>query len=162
MLKDIPANPRRGKTGDVGVSGSGKSTPMNIRASDKPTRSGTSIGWRATFCRWTRTRWRSCVAFWLYLSALPSAVAFNGSANVESAVYAGIERKNAARAPESVLWLGLRSRRLPTFRSRDSSSVSIARALMNGGQVILADEPTGALIVIPANSDGDFAPTARS
>ncbi|WP_411904862.1 ATP-binding cassette domain-containing protein, partial [Salmonella enterica] len=68
--------------------------------------------------------------------------------NVEiPAVYAGIERKKRkARARELLLRLGL-SERVDYPPSQLSGGqqqrVSIARALMNGGQVILADEPTG-------------------
>ncbi|MFQ9621862.1 MAG: hypothetical protein ACLR17_05605 [Enterobacteriaceae bacterium] len=69
--------------------------------------------------------------------------------NVEvPAVYAGAERKARLARPMSC-WFGwgwatelnISLRSSPAASSR----VSIARALMNGGEVILADEPTGAL-----------------
>ncbi len=66
--------------------------------------------------------------------------------NVEvPAVYAGLERKQRLlRAQELLQRLGLESRTeyYPAQLSGGQQQrVSIARALMNGGQVILADEP---------------------
>jgi macrolide transport system ATP-binding/permease protein len=70
--------------------------------------------------------------------------------NVEvPAVYAGISAlERRKRATELLGRLGLADRlhHLPRQLSGGQQQrVSIARALMNGGQVILADEPTGAL-----------------
>lgn len=70
--------------------------------------------------------------------------------NVEvPAVYAGVDRKaRLARAKELLARLGLDERmEYPPSQlsGGQQQRVSIARALMNGGQVILADEPTGAL-----------------
>jgi macrolide transport system ATP-binding/permease protein len=65
------------------------------------------------------------------------------------AVYAGVsagERAKRARTLLARLGLGDRLRHKPTELSGGQQQrVSIARALMNGGQVLLADEPTGAL-----------------
>ncbi|MET3132034.1 macrolide transport system ATP-binding/permease protein [Oxalobacteraceae bacterium GrIS 1.11] len=72
------------------------------------------------------------------------------SANVEiPAIYAGVARaERVARAHSLLGTLGL-SERLDYLPSQLSGGqqqrVSIARALMNGGRVVLADEPTGAL-----------------
>lgn len=65
------------------------------------------------------------------------------------AVYAGISHKKREERALSLLdRLGLshRSQHLPTELSGGQQQrVSIARALVNGGDIILADEPTGAL-----------------
>ena len=70
--------------------------------------------------------------------------------NVEiPAIYAGLpsaERRTRAREILSSLGLAERLDHRPTQLSGGQQQrVSVARALMNGGRVILADEPTGAL-----------------
>jgi len=70
--------------------------------------------------------------------------------NVElPAVYAGMPRTGrASRATALLQQLGLGGRmghKPSQLSGGQQQRVSIARALMNGGQVILADEPTGAL-----------------
>src|SRR4029079_5108591 len=70
--------------------------------------------------------------------------------NVEvPAIYAGMSpaaRHDRARSLLTTLGLGERLEHRPAQLSGgQQESVSIARALMNGGQIILADEPTGAL-----------------
>ena len=65
------------------------------------------------------------------------------------AVYAGVRKsKRDERAKELLGSLGLAERvdyRPAQLSGGQQQRVSIARALMNGGQIILADEPTGAL-----------------
>ena len=70
--------------------------------------------------------------------------------NVEiPSIYAGMPRRERAkRARELLTRLGLSDRldyRPNQLSGGQQQRVSIARALMNGGRVILADEPTGAL-----------------
>jgi len=70
--------------------------------------------------------------------------------NVEiPSIYAGMSRRDRIRrARELLTKLGLADRldyRPTQLSGGQQQRVSIARALMNGGRVILADEPTGAL-----------------
>ena len=78
---------------------------------------------------------------------LPTATALE---NTElPAVYAGTTSADRrSRAEQLLASLGLEGRmghRPSTMSGGEQQRVSIARALMNGGQIILADEPTGAL-----------------
>jgi macrolide transport system ATP-binding/permease protein len=65
------------------------------------------------------------------------------------AIYAGVDGgTRAARARDLLTRLGLEDRlrnRPNALSGGQQQRVSVARALMNGGEVILADEPTGAL-----------------
>lgn len=136
----------------VGASGSGKSTLMNILGClDKPTSgtyrvAGTDVATLDGDALAALRREHFGFIFQRYhlLSHLTAAQ------NVEvPAVYAGVERKaRLARAKQLLERLGLADRvdYAPSQLSGGQQQrVSIARALMNGGQVILADEPTGAL-----------------
>lgn len=136
----------------VGASGSGKSTLMNILGClDKPSCgtyrvAGTDVSTLSSDALAQLRRDHFGFIFQRYhlLSHLSAAQ------NVEvPAVYAGTERKTRlarARALLARLGLGERADYLPAQLSGGQQQrVSIARALMNGGQVILADEPTGAL-----------------
>ena len=136
----------------VGASGSGKSTLMNILGClDKPTSgtyrvAGTDVA-RLNGDELARLR-REHVGFIFQRYHLLSHL--TAAQNVEvPAVYAGAERKaRLARAHELLIRLGLgdRAEYQPSQLSGGQQQrVSIARALMNGGEVILADEPTGAL-----------------
>ncbi|APG17435.1 UNVERIFIED_ORG: macrolide transport system ATP-binding/permease protein [Kosakonia oryzae] len=136
----------------VGASGSGKSTLMNILGClDKPS-SGTyrvagtdvsTLGGDA-LAQLRREHFGFIFQRYHLLSHLTAAQ------NVEvPAVYAGSDRKaRLIRARELLTRLGLGERtdyQPSQLSGGQQQRVSIARALMNGGQVILADEPTGAL-----------------
>lgn len=136
----------------VGASGSGKSTLMNIIGClDKPTHgtyrvAGVDVATLDSDALAQLRREHFGFIFQRYhlLSHLTAVQ------NVEvPAVYAGMARKaRLARAAELLKRLGLEDRvdYAPSQLSGGQQQrVSIARALMNGGQVILADEPTGAL-----------------
>src|SRR5690554_235718 len=136
----------------VGQSGSGKSTMMNILGClDKPTSGTYLFGGRdirdfdADDLAWLR---REAFGFvFQSYNLLPHADALE---NVEiPAIYAGYsaaERQVRAQALLTSLGLGDRMDHRPSQLSGGQQQrVSIARALMNGGNIILADEPTGAL-----------------
>ena len=136
----------------VGASGSGKSTLMNILGClDKPTSgtyrvAGTDVSTLDgdALAKLRREHFGFIFQRYHLLSHLSAAQ------NVEvPAVYAGVERKKRlARAQALLTRLGLAERveyQPSQLSGGQQQRVSIARALMNGGQVILADEPTGAL-----------------
>jgi macrolide transport system ATP-binding/permease protein len=136
----------------IGPSGSGKSTLMNILGClDKPTRGSHAMGGqevgRMTPDDLARLR-REHFGFVFQRYQLLGGV--SAIDNVEiPAIYAGVPaRARHQRALELLDRLGLASRaeHAPAQLSGGQQQrVSIARALMNGGDVILADEPTGAL-----------------
>ncbi|HHP0242020.1 TPA: macrolide ABC transporter ATP-binding protein/permease MacB [Escherichia coli] len=136
----------------VGASGSGKSTLMNILGClDKATSGTYRVAGQdvATLdadalAQLRREHFGFIFQRYHLLSHLTA------EQNVEvPAVYAGLERKQRLlRAQELLQRLGLEdcTEYYPAQLSGGQQQrVSIARALMNGGQVILADEPTGAL-----------------
>ena len=136
----------------MGPSGSGKSTLMNILGClDRPTEGsyrfrGRDVG-RLSPDELARLRRESFGFVFQSYNLLRSATARE---NVElPAGYAGIGRTSRAERAEALLnafGLGRRfSHRPSALSGGEQQRVAIARALMNGGQVILADEPTGAL-----------------
>ncbi len=136
----------------MGASGSGKSTLMNlIGLLDRPTSGsytldGTEVAALDADRRALLRREAFGFIFQQY-NLLPGETA---AGNVEMpAIYAGLSRgERAARAAELLTRLGLSDRmdhRPAQLSGGQQQRVSIARALMNGGAIILADEPTGAL-----------------
>lgn len=136
----------------VGASGSGKSTLMNILGClDKPSSgtyrvAGTDVSTLSgdALAQLRREHFGFIFQRYHLLSHLTAVQ------NVEvPAVYAGTDRKaRLIRARELLTRLGLGERadyQPSQLSGGQQQRVSIARALMNGGQVILADEPTGAL-----------------
>ncbi len=136
----------------VGQSGSGKSTLMNLLGClDRPT-SGTYLfagrdikSFDADGLAWLRRE-----AFGFVFQSYNLLSTATAEENVEvPAIYAGLshrERRHRGEALLSSLGLGDRLDHRPSQLSGGQQQrVSIARAMMNGGKVILADEPTGAL-----------------
>src|SRR5699024_2704310 len=94
--------------------------------------------------------WLRREAFGFVFQSYHLIASSNASENVEiPAVYAGMPRaQRRQRAGELLTRLGLGDRITHTpneLSGGQQQRVSIARALMNGGSIILADEPTGAL-----------------
>jgi macrolide transport system ATP-binding/permease protein len=136
----------------MGQSGSGKSTLMNlIGCLDRPTTgsytfAGQEVAELDADERALLRREAFGFIFQQY-NLLPTSTAVQ---NVEvPAVYAGLtHEERVVRAEELLTTLGLGDRldhKPSQLSGGQQQRVSIARALMNGGAVILADEPTGAL-----------------
>ena len=136
----------------VGASGSGKSTLMNILGClDRPTAgeyrfAGENVaGLDSDELAWLRRE-----AFGFVFQGYHLIPSGSAQENVEMpAIYAGTPAaERHARAAALLDRLGLASRtgnRPHQLSGGQQQRVSIARALMNGGHIILADEPTGAL-----------------
>ncbi|WP_315123239.1 MacB family efflux pump subunit [Comamonas antarctica] len=153
VLKDIDLTVQAGEmVAIVGQSGSGKSTLMNILGClDTPTRGSYRVAGRETrellpdeLAELRREHFGFIFQRYHLLSDLTA------QGNVEvPAVYAGRTRaQRHARSAALLERLGLGERMHHTpgkLSGGQQQRVSIARALMNGGSVILADEPTGAL-----------------
>jgi macrolide transport system ATP-binding/permease protein len=152
-LRDIDLEIRAGGTvALMGASGSGKSTLLNILGClDRPSSRVYRVDGRETTSLdpvelAALRRDRFGFIFQRY-NLLPQLTA---RANVEiPAIYAGVpEEARHMRARKLLARLGLGERldhRPNQLSGGQQQRVSIARALMNGGAIILADEPTGAL-----------------
>lgn len=136
----------------VGASGSGKSTLMNILGClDQPTAGDYRVGGHSVaglsadeLAALRREHFGFIFQRYHLLGTL------NSADNVAMpAVYAGIDsvtRRERANLLLERLGLGERIDHRPgQLSGGQQQRVSIARALMNGGRIILADEPTGAL-----------------
>ncbi|MCY9849041.1 MacB family efflux pump subunit [Pectobacterium jejuense] len=153
VLKDINLTINQGEmVAIVGASGSGKSTLMNILGClDKPSAGDYQVAGRAVgkldndqLAELRREHFGFIFQRYHLLGDLTAL------GNVEvPAIYAGKSRlARRQRAAELLTRLGLESRlhyRPSQLSGGQQQRVSIARALMNGGGIILADEPTGAL-----------------
>ncbi len=153
VLKDVDLDIEAGEMmAIIGASGSGKSTLMNILGClDRPTTGNYWIEGRETsmmdvdeLAALRRERFGFIFQRYHLLGDL-SAVS-----NVEvPAIYAGrgrFDRHKRAIALLTRLGLSDRTDNIPgKLSGGQQQRVSIARALMNGGEIILADEPTGAL-----------------
>lgn len=136
----------------VGASGSGKSTLMNILGClDKPSSGEYLVAGRIPqhldsneLAELRREHFGFIFQRYHLLNDL------SAQENVEiPAIYAGVNREERRQRAASLLSrLGLVDRldyRPSQLSGGQQQRVSIVRALMNGGEVILADEPTGAL-----------------
>lgn len=153
VLKGVDLTIERGEmVAIIGASGSGKSTLMNILGClDRPTEGEYRVSGRVTgdlepdeLAALRREHFGFIFQRYHLLSDLTAL------GNVEvPAIYAGIDTETrAARAASILTRVGLAERihhRPSQLSGGQQQRVSIARALMNGGDVILADEPTGAL-----------------
>ena len=136
----------------MGASGSGKSTLMNILGClDRPTSGQYRFLGRdvSALARDELAALRR-EAFGVVVQSYNLLATGSATDNVEvPAIYAGMApAARRARAQELLARLGLADRahhRPNQLSGGQQQRVSIARALMTGGQVILADEPTGAL-----------------
>jgi macrolide transport system ATP-binding/permease protein len=136
----------------IGQSGSGKSTLMNILGClDKPSEgeyffAGKNV---SSFDADELAQLRR-EAFGFVFQSYNLLAGSTACENVEMpATYSGmLPEERRERAAELLSSLGLSARldyRPTQLSGGQQQRVSIARALMNGGQIILADEPTGAL-----------------
>lgn len=153
VLHGINLEIKRGElTAIIGPSGSGKSTLMNIIGClDKPTSGSYEVDGRSTsgmnpdeLAELRRNFFGFIFQRYHLLSHLSAAE------NVQvPAIYSGSDSNFRYQRSQQLLerlGLGTRSAYRPSQLSGGQQQrVSIARALMNGGQIILADEPTGAL-----------------
>ncbi|WP_273822566.1 MacB family efflux pump subunit [Pseudomonas asplenii] len=136
----------------VGASGSGKSTLMNILGClDRPTSGSYRFaGEPVAELDTDELAWLRREAFGFVFQGYHLIPSGSAQENVEMpAIYAGTPAaERHARAAALLDRLGLASRRgnrPHQLSGGQQQRVSIARALMNGGHIILADEPTGAL-----------------
>jgi macrolide transport system ATP-binding/permease protein len=153
VLKDVNLDIHAGEmVAIVGQSGSGKSTLMNILGClDRPTVGSYKVAGRETgrmepdeLAELRREHFGFIFQRYHLLGDL------DARGNVEvPAVYAGTPAAARRQRVEALLArLGLDERmghKPGQLSGGQQQRVSIARALMNGGEVILADEPTGAL-----------------
>ena len=153
VLKNIDLSIRAGEmVAIVGQSGSGKSTLMNILGClDKPTSGSYRVAGRATGQLGPdalAALRREHFGFIFQRYHLLGDLTARGNVEVP-AIYAGAPAQARHERAAALLGrLGLTERtghRPGQLSGGQQQRVSIARALMNGGSVILADEPTGAL-----------------
>ncbi|ALA86764.1 macrolide transporter [Stenotrophomonas maltophilia] len=153
VLKDVSLRIEAGEfIAIIGPSGSGKSTLMNILGClDRPTEGSYSVQGAATeqmspdeLAHLRREHFGFIFQRYNLMENL------SATENVAlPAVYAGVDadaRTARARILLETLGLGERTTNRPSQLSGGQQQrVSIARSLMNGGAIVLADEPTGAL-----------------
>ena len=153
VLKDVSLSIEKGDfVAIIGQSGSGKSTLMNILGCLDTASDGTYLVDGVNIENFgpdDLARLRS-EKFGFIFQRYNLLTSLSAQENVAlPAVYGGMGRaEREARAHDLLLKLGLdgKTQNKPNELSGGQQQrVSIARAMMNGGEIILADEPTGAL-----------------
>ena len=153
VLKDVNLSIEKGDfVAIIGQSGSGKSTLMNILGCLDTASSGSYQVDGTETSQMTPDELaglrRKRFGFIFQRYNLLSALSARDNVALPS-VYAGLEHaERVKRADELLHRLGLEGKeqnKPSELSGGQQQRVSIARALMNGGEVILADEPTGAL-----------------
>jgi macrolide transport system ATP-binding/permease protein len=153
VLRNVSLRIQRGEmVAIVGASGSGKSTLMNlIGCLDKPSEGEVVIKslstQRATADELAQLRSENIGFIFQRYHLIPY---LSATENVEiPALYTAMSAgERRLRAEHLLTRLGLEQRMLhkpAQLSGGQQQRVSIARALMNGAEIILADEPTGAL-----------------
>ena len=153
VLRDVDLSIEAGEmVAIIGQSGSGKSTLMNILGClDRPSSGtyrfgGAEVG--AMDADALAELRRAHFGFIFQRYQLLGALDAVGNTEIP-AIYRGTARpERRARAETLLTRLGLGERlanRPSALSGGQQQRVSVARALINGGEVILADEPTGAL-----------------
>ena len=153
VLKDVNLSIEKGDfVAIIGQSGSGKSTLMNILGClDTPSEGEYFVDGVSTAGlgadELARLRGEK---FGFIFQRYNLLTTLSAQENVAlPAVYSGLgAEQRSSRAEELLLKLGLegKTKNKPNELSGGQQQrVSIARAMMNGGEIILADEPTGAL-----------------
>ncbi|SDH22846.1 MacB family efflux pump subunit [Roseospirillum parvum] len=153
VLKEVDLTIEAGEmVAIIGASGSGKSTLMNILGClDRPSGGTYRVNGRDTrdlgpddLAALRRDHFGFIFQRYHLLGTLDAV----GNVEIPS-IYAGWPRAERDRRARALLQrLGLEGRlghRPGQLSGGQQQRVSVARALMNGGRVILADEPTGAL-----------------
>ena len=153
VLKNISFEIKKGEfIAIIGQSGSGKSTLMNILGClDRVTDGSYKIDGReiSRFSKDELSELRQQKFGFIFqrYNLISNLTALENVAL--PAIYAGLsEKERNSRAEELLVKLGLgdKIKNKPNQLSGGQQQrVSISRALMNGGEIILADEPTGAL-----------------
>lgn len=153
VLKNINLEIKQGEfVAIIGQSGSGKSTLMNILGCLDTPSSGTYTLDGKDISHFSKDelselRLKKFGFIFQRYNLIPAS---NATENVAlPGIYAGtkkIERTQRAKELLSKLGLGDKTDFMPNHLSGGQQQrVSIARALMNGGEILLCDEPTGAL-----------------